>query len=122
MQRQLHWFSARRVGWAVLVAALCVAKMLLFPEYPSSWNRIRDTPGIAVAEVERILLESGAAPDMSAGSGGTHSDGWSLPQPFGTWSVWVYVQNDGARLIGAEAGYYSSLFPWMGRTRRQRLR
>lgn len=119
---RLHWFSLRFAGWTILVAGLCLAKVVLFPGYPSTWNRIRDTPGISVAEAERILSESGAAPDLGAGSGQSYSESYSLPQPFGTWSVTVYGQNDSEQLFGAEADFHSSLIPWLQRTRSHRLR
>ena len=68
---------------------IATGRAALYPPMPPTWKTIHETPAMPMAEVNRILSESGAIIDSVKAKPDGSIETWNLKHRTGTWKITV---------------------------------
>ncbi|OYW74400.1 MAG: hypothetical protein B7Z37_18045 [Verrucomicrobia bacterium 12-59-8] len=89
----------------LIVVLLCLMgatfKYTFYPNPPPAWSKIHDTPAMPMADVNKILSESGAVIDTIKAVPGGSVETWQKSHRTGTWQIIVNLKQTPAGAVYA---------------------
>jgi len=109
------------VVMAVLILLLCVVaatvKYTFYPDPPAAWSQLHAQPGLPLAEVNRILAESGAVIGAIKAVEGGSAESWLAQHRTGSWQIIVHFKQTPAGLVYASEEIRCDITHFPGFTR-----
>ena len=76
-------------------------KYTFYPVLPAAWSKIHETPAMPMADVNKILSDSGGIIDSIKAVPGGSIETWKKPHRTGTWQITVNLKNSPAGVVYA---------------------